>query len=221
MRVLVIDDDPQIRSLLERTLRLEGFSPHPVETAEEAVDLLEKGQSFDLYVVDQMLPGMSGLSLVKALRKRSLTGILMLTAKDAISDRVLGLEAGADDYLGKPFAVEELLARLKALGRRFEAPPVLKYQDLEFDTQTLEACRGDRPLELTPTERKLLEFFLRHPQQALSRNQLLEAVWGYDFGGEDNVLEVYVGYLRKKTESEGEDRLIHTVRGYGYALKNA
>lgn len=221
MKVLVVDDDPQIRSLLKRGLALEGFEPETVGSAEEAMAQVEGGHEVDLFVVDQMLPGATGLAFVRWLRRRGAGHILMLTAKDAVSDRVLGLEAGADDYLGKPFALEELVARLRALVRRFEEPAgsVLRFEDLAFDLSTLEATRGGRALELTPTERKLLEYFLRHPQQALSRQQILEAVWGYDFGGEDNVLEVYIGYLRKKLEAYGEARLIHTVRGHGYALR--
>jgi len=220
MRVLVVDDDPQIRSLLERGLRLEGFEPVSTATAEEALTLVDRGEAFDLFVIDHMLPGLSGLSLVKALRKKGMGHILMLTAKDSVSDRVLGLQAGADDYLGKPFALEELVARLHALTRRFdEGADLLAFEDVSFNLLTLEARRGDEIMDLTPTERRLLEYFLRHPQQALSRQQILEAVWGYDFGGEDNVLEVYIGYLRKKLEANGEERLIQTVRGHGYALK--
>ncbi len=222
MRVLVIDDQEAIRSLLARALSASGFDVALAASAEEALERVE-GEDFDLYVVDQMLPGMSGLALVKELRRRGRRGILMLTAKDAVADRVLGLEAGADDYLGKPFAIEELSARLHALGRRHgeEAVEPLVYEDLVFDPLTLEARRGERLLELSPTERNLLTYFLRHPRQALSRAQILEAVWSYDFGGEDNVLEVYIGYLRRKTEQGGEARLIQTVRGYGYALRRA
>lgn len=220
MRVLVVDDDPQIRSLLERGLKLESFDTAAAATAEDALTLLDGGETYDLFVIDHMLPGLSGLALVRALRKRGLGHILMLTAKDSVSDRVLGLEAGADDYLGKPFALEELVARLRALTRRYEdTSSTLSFEDITFDLMTLEATRGGEVLDLTPTERRLLEYFLRHPQQALSRQQILEAVWGYDFGGEDNVLEVYIGYLRKKLEAHGEERLIQTVRGHGYALK--
>lgn len=220
VRVLVIDDQAAIRSLLERALGPSGFEVVLAASAEDALAAVE-GDSFDLYVVDQMLPGMSGLALVKELRRRGQRGILMLTAKDAIADRVLGLEAGADDYLGKPFAIEELTARLHALARRSgdESAATLVYEDLVFDPATMQARRGSRLLDLSPTERNLLAFFLRHPRQALSRAQILQAVWSYDFGGEDNVLEVYVGYLRRKTEQGGEERLIQTVRGYGYALR--
>jgi len=170
-----------------------------------------------------MLPGIDGLEVCRRLRAASNVPILMLTAKDAVSDRVQGLDAGADDYLVKPFALDEVLARLRALLRRAkpEAPEILTFGDLRLDTGTHQAFRGDRAVELTAKEYELLELFLQHPRQVLTREVIYDRVWGYDFGGESIIIEVYVRYLRQKTESKGEPRLLHTVRGVGYVLRES
>jgi two-component system response regulator MprA len=168
-----------------------------------------------------MLPGIDGLEVCRRLRAASSVPILMLTAKDAVADRVQGLDAGADDYLVKPFALDEVLARLRALLRRAkpETPEVLTFADLRLDTGTHQAFRGERAIELTAKEYELLELFLQHPRQVLTREVIYDRVWGYDFGGESNIIEVYVRYLRQKTELDGEERLLHTVRGVGYVLR--
>jgi len=179
----------------------------------------------DLVILDWMLPeiepGLDGLEVCRRLRAASDLPIIMLTAKESVSDRVLGLDAGADDYLVKPFALNELLARIRALVRRAktEAPEILTFVDLRLDTGTHQVFRGERVVELTAKEYELLELFLRNPRQVLTRDLIYDRVWGYDFGGESNIIEVYVRYLRQKTESEGEPRLIHTVRGVGYVLR--
>lgn len=222
-RILVVDDDQKLLRMLSRTLQYEGFE---VATATDGRDALQKVEEWhpDLIVLDWLMPGLDGLGVMDNLRAMGdETLILMLTARDAIQDRVEGLESGADDYLVKPFAPAELLARVRALLRRRPATAAqerpLVHADLVLDPQTRETRRGDRQLELTPTEFNLLYYLMRHPRQVLQREQILEEVWGYDFDGDDNVLEVYIGYLRKKTEAGGETRLIHTVRGVGYVLR--
>jgi two-component system response regulator MprA len=228
MRILVVDDDRAVRESLRRSLQFNGYQ---VETAGDGMQALESVNAArpDAMVLDVMMPRLDGLEVCRRLRS---TGddlpILVLTARDAVSDRVSGLDAGADDYLPKPFALEELLARLRALLRRAaqdidaaaqQSAAVLKFADLELDPSTRDVRRGDRPISLTRTEFALLELLLAHPRQVLTRSRILEDVWGYDFPTSGNALEVYVGYLRRKTEAEGEPRLIHTVRGVGYVLR--
>jgi two-component system, OmpR family, response regulator MprA len=219
--ILVVDDDTRITDLLRRILAYEGYSVTVAASGTEALDRsLERPP--DLVVLDIMLPGLDGLEVARRLRAAGdHVPILMLTARDAIADRVQGLEVGADDYLVKPFAPEELVARVKALLRRSqeEQHEVLRYADVELDTGTRVAHRGAREIELSPTEYELLALFLRRPRQVLTREIILDRVWGIDFEGSSNVMEVYVGYLRTKLEAEGEPRLIHTVRGVGYVFK--
>ena len=220
-QILVIEDDSAIRDLLRRGLAYENYK---VTTAADGPSGLAAARDNppDLVVLDWMMPGMDGLEVCRRLRTASNVPILMLTAKDSISDRVIGLETGADDYLVKPFAFPELLARIHALLRRAapsSKPEVLRYSDLQLDTGTRLAKRTDRTFELTAKEYDLLEYLIRNPRQVLTREQILDRVWGYDFGGESNVLEVYVRYLRQKTEANNEPRLIHTVRGVGYVLR--
>jgi two-component system response regulator MprA len=222
-RVLVVDDEPALRDSLDRALRAEGYA---VDTAPDGATALERlgEREPDVVVLDVLMPGLDGLETARRMRASgSRVPVLMLTARDAIGDRVAGLDAGADDYVVKPFALEELLARLRALLRRGAgAEPGgerLDFADLELDTGTREVHRGGRPIELTRTEFALLEILLRNPRQVLPRSLLFDRVWGYDFGPTSNTLEVYVGYLRRKTESGGEPRLIQTVRGVGYALR--
>ena len=219
--ILVVDDEPGVRDSLERALGLERYA---VDTADDGAAALERvaNRAYDAIVLDVSMPPPDGLEVCRRLRAGGdRTPVLMLTARDAVDDRVAGLDAGADDYLVKPFAVKELSARLRALLRRSDPgdEPVLRFADLALDTRTREATRGDRAIELTRTEFALLELLLRHPRQVLSRSQIYEAVWGYDFGAASNSLGVYVGYLRRKTEEGGEPRLIHTARGVGYALR--
>lgn len=219
--ILVVDDDTRIMNLLRRILAYEGYSVTIAPSGTEALDRsLERPP--DLVVLDIMLPGLDGLEVARRLRAAGdRVPILMLTARDAVADRVQGLEIGADDYLVKPFAPEELVARVKALLRRSqeEQHEVLRYADVELDTGTRIAHRGTREIELSPTEYELLALFLRRPRQVLTREIILDRVWGIDFEGSSNVMEVYVGYLRAKLEAEGESRLIHTVRGVGYVFK--
>ncbi len=221
--ILVVDDDPKLLKMVRRTLTYEGFAVQTASNGQEALEAIARRPP-DLIVLDWMMPGLDGLAVTEALRAADdETPILMLTARDAVSDRITGLDRGADDYLVKPFAPGELLARLRALLRRAgkQGAPAkpLRYAGLSLDPVTRETRRGERTFELTPREFDLLHYFLQHPRQVLTRNQILQAVWGYDFGGEDNVLEVYIGYLRKKTEAGGEPRLIQTVRGVGYVLR--
>jgi two-component system response regulator MprA len=221
MRVLVVDDEPQFRRALERALKLEGYEVEIAGNGVEALKTLADGPA-DAVVLDVLMPKLDGLETCRRLRAvGDSTPVLMLTARDAVSDRVDGLDAGADDYLVKPFALEELLARLRALLRRHEngGEENLRYADLSLNPATREVLRGEREIELTKTEFALLELLLRHPKQVLGRGQIFEAVWGYDFGPTSNSLEVYVGYLRRKTEAEDEPRLLHTVRGVGYVLR--
>ncbi|MGH3492883.1 MAG: response regulator transcription factor [Sciscionella sp.] len=228
MHILVVDDDRAVRESLRRSLQLNGYT---VELAGDGVGALDAidARRPDAMVLDVMMPRLDGLEVCRRLRS---TGddlpILVLTARDAVSDRVSGLDAGADDYLPKPFALEELLARLRALLRRSaadadgDAPtPSMVFADLTLDPGTREVRRADRAISLTRTEFSLLELFLRNPKHVLSRGRILEDVWGYDFPTSGNALEVYVGYLRRKTEAGGESRLIHTVRGVGYVLRES
>ena len=219
--ILVVDDDPRITELLRRILAFEGYSVAIAATGNEALNrVLERPP--DLIVLDIMLPGLNGLEIAQRLRAAGdNVPILMLTARDAVADRVQGLETGADDYLVKPFAPEELVARVKALLRRSqeERHEILRYAGVELDTGTRVAHRGSREIELSPTEYELLALFLRRPRQVLTREIILDRVWGMEFEGSSNVMEVYVGYLRNKLEASGEPRLIHTVRGVGYVFK--
>lgn len=219
--ILVVDDDPRITDLLRRILAFEGYSVAIAATGNDALNrALERPP--DLIILDIMLPGLNGLEVAQRLRAAGDTvPILMLTARDAVADRVQGLEIGADDYLVKPFAPEELVARVKALLRRSqeERHEILRYADVELDTGTRVAHRGAREIELSPTEYELLALFLRRPRQVLTRDIILDRVWGMEFEGSSNVMEVYVGYLRNKLEAGGELRLIHTVRGVGYVMK--
>ena len=220
--VLIVDDDPKLLKMLGRTLAYEGF--HVLSASDGNTALADiQAHRPDVVVLDWMMPGLDGLGVLERLRAAGdRTLVLMLTARDAIENRVAGLEGGADDYLVKPFAPAELLARIHALLSR---PSVagrdesLSYGDLRLDPATREVWRGSRRIDLTAKEFELLRQLLRHPRQVLSRDQILQEVWGYDFGGEDNVLEVYIGYLRRKTEASGEPRLIQTVRGVGYTLR--
>lgn len=219
--ILVVDDDPRITDLLRRVLAYEGYSVAIAADGNEALNrTLERPP--DLIVLDIMLPGMNGLEVAQRLRMAGdNVPILMLTARDAVADRVKGLETGADDYLVKPFAPDELVARIKALLRRSqeERQEVLRYADVELDTGTRVAHRGAREIELSPTEYELLALLMKRPRQVLTREIILDRVWGFDFEGSSNVMEVYIGYLRAKLEAEGEPRLIHTVRGVGYVFK--
>ena len=219
-RILIIEDDQAILKLLQRGLAYEGYT---VDTATDGrMGLITaRDHTPDLVVLDWMLPGMDGLEVCHRLRQGGSIPILMLTAKDTVQDRIQGLDAGADDYMVKPFNLDELLARVRALLRRTqpERIPVLKFADLSLDTGSRQATRGNRTVALTAKEYELLELFLRHPKQVLTREVIFDRVWGYDFGGESNVLEVYIRYLRQKLEAENEVRLIHTVRGVGYVLR--
>lgn len=219
--ILVVDDDRKITDMLRRTLTYEGY--HVVTAADgQSALAAAQAQRPDLVVLDWMMPGLDGLEVAKRIRAADGALILMLTARDAVEDRVAGLDGGADDYLVKPFTPEELLARLRALLRRVDhqgKDRPLAYADLTLNPGTRETRRGARAFNLTPREFDLLHFFLRHPRQVLTRDRLLEEVWGYDFAGDGNVLEVYIGYLRAKAEAGGEPRLIHTVRGVGYVLR--
>lgn len=225
-QVLVVDDEPALVTALERALRLDGHDVAVATDGEEALDRLARTAP-DLVVLDVMMPRMDGLEVCRRLRAAGdRTPVLMLTARDGVDDRVDGLDAGADDYLTKPFALRELRARVRALLRRADAPPEedddaepLRFSDLRMDPATRQVWRGERPVELTRTEFALLELFLRHPRVVLSRSQLFEHVWGYDLGATSNALGVYIGYLRRKTEEGGEPRLLHTIRGVGYALR--
>ena len=225
MAILVVDDDQAVRESLRRALSLQGYDVELAADGEEALFRLRTNPSAtDLLVVDVLMPRLDGLELTRRLRSDgSELPILMLTARDQVADRVEGLEAGADDYLVKPFALEELVARVRALLRRFgpEEATKLTFADIELDTGTREVKRGDEELTLTRTEFALLELFLRNPRQVLTRSVIFDRVWGYDFGYGSNSLDVYISYLRKKTEVGGKSRLIHTVRGVGYALREA
>jgi two-component system response regulator MprA len=224
-RVLIVDDEPAVRAALDRALRLDGYEVELAADGREALDRLVDARQ-DAVVLDVAMPGIDGLEVCRRLREAGdRTPVLMLTARDAVDDRVAGLDAGADDYLVKPFALKELKARLRALLRRAEPVAaddgqLLRFADLTLDRAAWEARRGTRPLELSRTEFQLLALFLEHPRQVLTRSQIFERVWGYDFGSSSNSLGVYMGYLRRKTEEGGEPRLLHTVRGVGYVLKD-
>ncbi|HYN87808.1 MAG TPA: response regulator transcription factor [Ardenticatenaceae bacterium] len=221
LTVLIVDDDRRITDMLRRTFAYEGYR---VVTAADGYEALAKAEAErpDVVVLDWLMPGLDGIEVAQRLRAARATPVLMLTARDAVEDRVLGLDSGADDYLVKPFAPAELLARVRALLRRSESTgqeKPLAYGDLVLDPVTRETRRGTRQFSLTPKEFDLLAYLLRHPRQVLPRERILQSVWGYDFDGNGNVLEVYVGYLRTKTEAGGEPRLIQTLRGVGYVLR--
>jgi two-component system response regulator MprA len=221
VRVLVVDDEPAVRQALDRALRFEGYQ---TETAEDGRAALaaHAERPADAIVLDVAMPRMDGLEVCRRLRSAGdRTPVLMLTARSAVDERVAGLDAGADDYVVKPFALEELLARIRALLRRSATggDEVLRFADLSLDPGTREVRRGHRLIELTRTEFLLLELLLRNARQVLTRELIFDRVWGYDFGANSNSLEVYIGYLRRKTEAGGEARLIHTVRGVGYVLR--
>jgi two-component system response regulator MprA len=221
--VLLVDDEPALREAVGRALRLQDYDVTAAPDGAAALDVLTV-RAFDLVVLDVSMPAPDGLEVCRRLRSAGdRTPVLMLTARDAIDDRVAGLEAGADDYLVKPFALRELVARLRALQRRADddraSSGVLRFADVRLDRTSWEVRRGDVRLELTRTEFALLELFLEHPRQVLTRTTIFERVWGYDFGASSNALGVYVGYLRRKLEGAGEPRLIHTVRGVGYVLR--
>jgi two-component system, OmpR family, response regulator MprA len=226
MKVLVVDDERAVRESLRRALELEGYDVELAADGEDALDRLGSSAAADAVILDVLMPGIDGLEVCRRLRAgANAVPVLMLTARAEVDSRVAGLDAGADDYLPKPFALAELLARLRALLRRAangdETSSALRFADLELDLGTREVRRGSRPIELTRTEFSLLELFLRNPRQVLTRSIIFERVWGYDFGPTSNSLDVYIGYLRRKTEEDGAPRLIHTVRGVGYALREA
>ncbi|MDS1030180.1 response regulator transcription factor [Bacillota bacterium LX-D] len=220
MHILVVDDDAKITAFLRRSLEYEGYQVSVAYDGFSGLKEAQKGQA-DLIILDLMLPGMDGFKICEEIRSFSSVPILMLTAKDEIKDRVKGLNVGADDYLVKPFALEELLARIKALFRRSgkDTAKILEYSDLSLNLETREVQRGERKISLTNKEFDLLAIFLRHPRQILTRDTLMDEVWGIDYNGESNVLEVFIGYLRQKLEANKETRLIHTVRGIGYTLR--
>lgn len=219
-RILIIEDDEGISKVLRRALVYEGYQVDTALDGESGLNL-NRDNHPDLVVLDWMLPGMDGLEVCRRLREAGSVPILMLTAKEALEDRIHGLDAGADDYMVKPFELDELLARVRALLRRtqVERAPVLTFADLSLDTSTRQATRKGRVIMLTAKEYDLLELFMRHPRQVLTRELIFDRVWGYDFGGESNVLDVYIRYLRQKLEIQGENRLIHTVRSVGYVLR--
>ncbi len=221
--ILVVDDERAVRESLQRALELEGYETELAEDGRQALDRLASDPQPDAVILDVLMPGVDGLEVCRRLRSSGKKlPVLMLTARTEVEDRVAGLDAGADDYVVKPFALEELLARLRALLRRTgeSAGQVLRFADLELEPATREVKRDGRAIELTRTEFSLLELFMRNPRQVLTRSIIFERVWGYDFGFGSNSLDVYIGYLRRKTEAGGEPRLIQTVRGVGYALRN-
>ncbi|MGP6175008.1 response regulator transcription factor [Corynebacterium sp. A21] len=226
MKILVVDDEQAVRDSLRRSLSFNGYDVSLAEDGIEAVESIEREQP-DLVILDVMMPRMDGLEVCRTLRGSGYDRpILVLTARDGVSDRVAGLDAGADDYLPKPFALEELLARVRSLMRRAAAESIggsdvseLVFEDLRLDPETRDVTRGERAISLTRTEFALLQLLMSNPRRVLSRTTILEEVWGYDFPTSGNALEVYIGYLRRKTEAEGESRLIHTVRGVGYVLR--
>ena len=221
MHILVVDDETAVRDSLRRALELERYTVDLMEDGQAALEFLAEA-TVDAIILDVAMPRIDGLEVARRLRVAGdATPILMLTARDGVDDRVAGLDAGADDYLVKPFALRELHARLRALLRRLEPPSEeLAFRDLRMDPVTRDVWRGDRRIRLSRTEYSLLELFLRHPRRVLTRTMIFERVWGYDFGPTSNALGVYVGYLRRKTEAEGEPRLLHTVHGIGYILRD-
>ena len=224
MKILVVDDERAVRESLRRALELEGYQIDLAEDGSQALERLEAEAQPDAVILDVLMPGMDGLEVCRTLRRQgSRLPVLMLTARTQVEDRVEGLDAGADDYLTKPFALEELFARVRALLRRSgdddSDGEILRFADLELDPGTREVRRDGKRIELTRTEFSLLELFLLNPRQVLTRSVIFERVWGYDFGFASNSLDVYIGYLRRKTEAGGKSRLIHTVRGVGYALR--
>jgi two-component system, OmpR family, response regulator MprA len=222
MKILVVDDERAVRESLRRALELEGYEIELAADGREALYRLEGDAEPDAMILDVLMPGVDGLEVCRRLRgSGSKLPVLMLTARAEVENRVEGLDAGADDYVTKPFALDELLARVRALLRRTtdEDGDKLRFADLELDPTMREVTRGGRPIELTRTEFSLLELFMRNPRQVLTRTIIFERVWGYDFGYASNSLDVYIGYLRRKTEAGGEPRLIQTVRGVGYALR--
>jgi two-component system response regulator MprA len=223
VKILVVDDERAVRESLRRALELEGYEAELAGDGQDALERLEAGDEPDAVILDVLMPGIDGLEVCRHLRRSgSRLPILMLTARDAVENRVAGLDAGADDYVAKPFALEELLARVRALLRRTTggSGEILRFADLELDPGTREVRRSGDRIELTRTEFSLLELFLLNPRQVLTRSVIFERVWGYDFGFASNSLDVYIGYLRRKTEAGGKPRLIQTVRGVGYALKH-
>jgi two-component system response regulator MprA len=223
-RILVVDDEPAVQQALSRALGLERYEVVQAADGPQALERLG-ADPYDAVILDVSMPHLDGLEVCRRLRSGGdRTPVLMLTARGEIDDRVAGLDAGADDYLVKPFALRELMARLRALLRRTgedEQEQTLTFEDLRMDRLAHEAFRGERPLQLTRTEFLLLELFLRHPRQVLTRSAIFENVWGYDFGATSNSLGVYMGYLRRKTEAGGEPRLLHTVRGVGYIMRGS
>ena len=230
MKILVVDDEQPVRESLRRSLRFNGYDVLTASDGLEAVEAV-RSENPELLILDVMMPNMDGLEVCRTLRSEGWDRpILVLTARDGVSDRVAGLDAGADDYLPKPFALEELLARVRSLVRRASADSIaaeapvetkLSFEDLELDADTREVSRGGRSISLTRTEFSLLQLLMENPRKVLSRSKILEEVWGYDFPTSGNALEVYIGYLRKKTEGDGDSRLIHTVRGVGYVLRES
>jgi two-component system, OmpR family, response regulator MprA len=224
VKILVVDDERAVRESLRRALELEGYEIELAADGSEALGALDDEPQPDAVILDVLMPGVDGLEVCRELRRGgSRTPVLMLTARAEVENRVAGLDAGADDYVTKPFALEELLARLRALLRRTQdgSGELLAFGDLELDPRTREVRRGADAIELTRTEFSLLELFLLNPRQVLTRSIIFERVWGYDFGFASNSLDVYIGYLRRKTEAGGLPRLIHTVRGVGYALRES
>ena len=222
MKILVVDDERAVRESLRRALELEGYEIELAGDGREALYRLDSDSQPDAIILDVLMPGLDGLEVCKRIRATgNAVPVLMLTARDAVENRVEGLDAGADDYVTKPFALEELLARVRALIRRSTdgTDEKLRFADLELDPGTREVRRAGEPIDLTRTEFSLLELFMRNPRQVLTRSIIFERVWGYDFGFASNSLDVYIGYLRRKTELGGRPRLIHTVRGVGYALR--
>lgn len=220
-RILVIEDEERIAEFIERGLLFEGYRVDVAHDGQAGLTIARETPP-DMVIVDWMLPGLDGIQVCERLRSATQIPIIMLTAKGGVSDRVQGLDSGADDYVVKPFAFEELLARIRALFRRSTPntrPEVLTFGDLFLDTGTHRAQRAGRTIDLTAKEYELLELFMRHPRQVLTREVIFDRVWSYDFGGESNIIEVYIRYLRQKTESEGEPRFLHTVRGFGYVLR--